>query len=514
MTNSVEHISEQIFKIIKGYGNKVVLFTDDGKKIIEPSDARRFYIPNLKIMINYENNETANELIINLSAGTDITPIRPMLNALRTMATRFLIEYTVKTYGKTITPKDFSFMAKQKVKESTGKSSQRKSEALKKAGYFYSGDKNEDGWREYSNVDGSAYWIGYQEGWKNTNGESGSNNDDSLIISLQSKLNEGFSGWHGTARKSVNELGDARIVVRHKRTIDEEKRGARTRQIESIFIENADGERFKFPNRNITAAKAMLKHVNEGGTPHDNFGQYIYSIMEEISQLKKFQKYSRSKNIFESEQEINEEITNRANNLRETLKQMSGQRGYKIHFEKFNKSSDISYTQEQINEFRNAITLQYFDEDIADSLPYVAKIIEGFRSRQDKEKEILDFARMVMQRKDNIALNRSIDMNDPSSPSTRRFRDPAAGVSAWVNYMAPYLADDELVNKMMQISDTVFEVSPKHVNLAQQAINVIKQNAKVVESIKTLKHTVYESQIKRINNTLNEVSDVKKIFSM
>ena len=95
MPNSVEHISEQIFKTIKGFGNDVVLFSDDGQKVVAPADARRFYVPNLKMMVNYDNDENTNEVVINLSRGTDIEAIRPMLSALRTIANRFLVEYTV-----------------------------------------------------------------------------------------------------------------------------------------------------------------------------------------------------------------------------------------------------------------------------------------------------------------------------------------------------------------------------------------------------------------------------------
>jgi hypothetical protein len=302
MPNSVEHISEQLFKTIKGFGNKVVLFSDAGKKVIDPTEARRFYIPNLKVMINFDNNSSTNQIVINLSADTDIKEIKPMLSALRTIANRFLIEYTVKTFSKTIGPKDFSYMAKKKV-------------------------------------------------------------------------DEGFSGWHGSARKSINELGAARIVVRHKRSVDEEKRGARTRQIESIFIENAEGERFKFPNKNLTAAKAMAKHVKEGGAPHDAFGQHIYSVMEELEQLKKFQRYNKRNNFFEGEAEIGNEIAGRVTGLRSTLKQISGPKGYPHHFESFASASSASASDDQINELRDAVTVQYFDERISESLPYIAKII-------------------------------------------------------------------------------------------------------------------------------------------
>jgi len=59
----------------------------------------------------------------------------------------------------------------------------------------------------------------------------------------------------------------------------------------------------------------------------------------------------------------------------------------------------------------------------------------------------------------------------------------------------------------------VFEVGPKHVNLAQQAINVVKQNAGVAESTQPSKTPVDEAQIKRINETFDKYN-VGKIFGV
>jgi hypothetical protein len=327
------------------------------------------------------------------------------------------------------------------------------------------------------------------------------------------ELGEGFSGWSGTARKSINELGDARLIVRHRRNVDEEKRGARTRQIESIFIENAEGERFKFPNKNITAAKAMLKHVKEGGAPHDSFGQHIYNVMEELQQLKKFDGYNRRNKFFENEQEINEEVTGRITELRSTLKQISGPKGYSKHFESFTAQSgnDEGASDEQLNELQDAVTVRYFDEAIADSLPYVARIIEGLRGRQAKDTDIADFARYVIKNQDSIQLNRELDLDDPDCPDCREYNDRATEVAAWVEYLAPYIGDDKLSNMMMKMSDDVYSASDKHVGMAMQAIKVIKQNASVAEQAHMKKINAYEEQKLKIDETFDKYT-VHKIF--
>jgi len=117
MASSIEHISEQIFKIIKGFGHDIVLFTESGKKVVDPSEARRFYAKDIQMMVNFVADESSNEIVVNLSKDTEPKDIAAMLKGLRNLANRYIIEYTVKTFGKSIGPKDFAYMAKNKVEE-------------------------------------------------------------------------------------------------------------------------------------------------------------------------------------------------------------------------------------------------------------------------------------------------------------------------------------------------------------------------------------------------------------
>jgi hypothetical protein len=63
---------------------------------------------------------------------------------------------------------------------------------------------------------------------------------------------------------------------------------ARYRFIESLFIETDQGERFKVPSRNLMHGKLLARHVAEGGTPYDAFGQHITATMEELHTLSRF----------------------------------------------------------------------------------------------------------------------------------------------------------------------------------------------------------------------------------
>ena len=81
-------------------------------------------------------------------------------------------------------------------------------------------------------------------------------------------------GLTGTAKRSYENLDKAKLIIRHKGKVDETVPGARSRQIQSLYIENEDGERFKYPITHLAGARAMMRHVANGGRPHDEFGQH------------------------------------------------------------------------------------------------------------------------------------------------------------------------------------------------------------------------------------------------
>jgi hypothetical protein len=485
MTYSVDIIAQQLFKTIKGFGHTIVLFTDDGQKTTDPNDARRFYAKDIQMMVNFVVDETTNEIVVNLSKDSDITELRPMLSSIRNLANRYIIEYTVKTFGKSIAPKDFAYQAKNTIEEATND--------------------------ELNELD---CWDGYKkQGTKKGTGKNKDKRVNNCVPESNDEINEGFSGWAGSARKSVNELGDARIVVKHKRSVDEEKRGARTRQIESIFIENSDGERFKFPSTNVTAAKAMARHVKEGGVPFDDFGQHIYGIMEELNQLKTFHRKNKRNDFFE-DAAISEEIGTHIGNLRASLKSMSGKNGYDKQFESFTKESE-DVSQERIDELKDETTTTYFDESIAAALPYVARIIETLRGRQSNETAVVEFARLIMGNA-SISLSEACDDDDDlDSPELQNHKDQLDEIGAWAKYLAPRMQNEELASKMTHMAENIGTVGTGHARMAMSAINVIRQNGRVAEAshIAAEKNDAEAAERDKISETFDKYT-VRKIFGV
>ena len=58
------------------------------------------------------------------------------------------------------------------------------------------------------------------------------------------KIDEGISPAYGTSKSSYQKLESAKLIIKHTKPVNEESRGSRSRNINAIYIENADGERY------------------------------------------------------------------------------------------------------------------------------------------------------------------------------------------------------------------------------------------------------------------------------
>jgi len=110
------------------------------------------------------------------------------------------------------------------------------------------------------------------------------------------------SKMYGTRKKSYDHVGETRLIIRHRTEVDEDKRGARSRNIDVIFVENSLGERFRLPFTNLRAARAVGQHVAHGGMISDDRTQEIYAMVEEMQQLSKFLRATRNVEAFEDKE--------------------------------------------------------------------------------------------------------------------------------------------------------------------------------------------------------------------
>jgi len=204
---------------------------------------------------------------------------------------------------------------------------------------------------------------------KNRDGDNGMN---------ESKL-------YGTSRQSFQDFDGARLMIKHTEGVDQEASAGRTRKIGAIYVESSEGERFKYPFKHLTGARAMARHVSEGGVPHDDFGKHIVSMSEEMNKLRKFKSYmGRSAVMAESLAEYVDVVKQRVGTIKKTLESLQKPSYYKETFEAFETPVLEDVPTDVAENWIDQLTIKQFNEELADVFPYIYKLV----SEANKAEEI------------------------------------------------------------------------------------------------------------------------------
>ncbi len=186
------------------------------------------------------------------------------------------------------------------------------------------------------------------------------------------------STMYGSRTMSYQKLMDTRLIIKHSQAVmDDTQPGARTRNISALFVENQDGERFKYPFIHLAGARAMQRHVANGGLPYDDIGKSIISMSEEIAQLKSFSNYVVRNDLMNS---MNNDIVERSsgylNQLREQIKALSKQSHYEAYRESFQAREQLEVPEEVVEDFVEQFTVKNFKEDIKSVFPVLYRLMQ------------------------------------------------------------------------------------------------------------------------------------------
>jgi hypothetical protein len=197
------------------------------------------------------------------------------------------------------------------------------------------------------------------------------------------------SNMFGTTKSSYENLDKTRLIIRHKKEINAEQMGARTRNISTLFIENEQGERFKYPYNHLAGARAMARHVANGGIPHDDFGKHIIETSGKIAQLTAFKRYVQHKDFMNStSNDIIEGANFELENLRTHIKKLQGQNYYQECATGYAPAHDVELDENTANELKSAFTIPQFNEDLTDMFPLLNNIYQ--KKLQEKEINLED----------------------------------------------------------------------------------------------------------------------------
>ena len=229
------------------------------------------------------------------------------------------------------------------------------------------------------------------------------------------------SNLYGTKTVSYQKLENTRLIIKHNQALaDDMAPGARSRNIAGLFVENQDGERFKYPFIHLSGARAMQRHVANGGKPYDDIGESIIRMSEEIAQLKSFGNYVVRNDLMNSDtNNVIERSSEQLNKLRETIAKLAKQGHYEAYRESFQAQQPMEVPQDVVEQFTDQFTVKNFKEDIASVFPVLYRLMqEGNTIGYD------DIVAMTQQ--DELA-NEDVEIDTYEDPFAR-FEDWAMGL--------------------------------------------------------------------------------------
>ena len=202
----------------------------------------------------------------------------------------------------------------------------------------------------------------------------------SMEIANESRL-------YGTNKTSFENIGSARIRIIHNENINPEVRGSRSRGIKAIYVENNQGERFKLQHNKLSGARAMARHIAEGGAPYDELGLHINSMVAEMVELGRFVRVMRhrtfedttTRTMVEAAEQYYERIHNQLNFMR-------GRRAYSAFLESFEPQVE-QLDEVDVNELKEKFVKKIFDDRMTAALPLVNKAYQLYEQSQRQQIE-------------------------------------------------------------------------------------------------------------------------------
>lgn len=272
---------------------------------------------------------------------------------------------------------------------------------------LYTNDRLEDSPQSPSkNSDHDDSWNGlkiFLKNWSRRHGLKGFKlvNDRYLQSDMamqkrdeSKKLNEGYYPM-GKMSSYNDSISTVKIVIQHTRQIQEGEQ--RYRNVARIFVENTNGERFLLPTKRPGIAKVYARHIAEGGTPYDERGKHISSLVEEYTKMAGFVRATRNHQFNESAQRLVSEGANHYQSLRDTLSGMISQRGYNKYFD--NYTPVLNEETDDASALNELFVQETLDPRIESVLPILQKLSKNL-NEMSEVKELAEWAESIIEVED------------------------------------------------------------------------------------------------------------------
>jgi hypothetical protein len=214
----------------------------------------------------------------------------------------------------------------------------------------------------------------------------------------------------GSTKTSYQPLDNIKIIVRHKKPVNEEVRGSRSRNIHSILIQKGD-ERFKMQENSLKAARAMARHMHNGGEMFDQVGQTITEMAAEYRKLQEFVRYVRSAKLVNEDNERYVSLAmENIEHIKHNFDRIAGTKTYATAIESLHDQYNVEISETSYDDIESKFVETHFDNKVSDAMGSIKKALarqhafeqvittavatENFTNLRDmlEENDMVDFA--------------------------------------------------------------------------------------------------------------------------
>ena len=263
--------------------------------------------------------------------------------------------------------------------------------------------------------------------------------------------------------------------------------GSRSRNIRALFIENAQGERFRYPQIHLAGARTMTRHVAEGGTPYDEVGQKIIGLSEERSQLMQVARYIRSQGLQEQANDVQFAVTGRLNEIKDLLGRYNTER----------LMGDVHEQDENdLDALKEKLTKNVFDETIGSMLPRLNGYLKEYQAKMEAT-QAFDSLKQQVEESSTIAVSAIPDLDFTSMIV---YESPTVNTSQLINLVLPVLEDDSIKTQLTRVAEGVASghLDPMAVeNLTRSIIGKSSKQTATFEDSRFEIGAMFESALKK-----------------
>lgn len=316
MSVSASVISNRIDNILQGFGYPVEKRDAEGKQVLDPDEAVRFAVKGRDILVRYD--QASDSIKLSTGMSEDDEKLRVLL---KNLATDTMKNFDYRRFGKKLRPKS-----------------------------------------ERTDIAHSRNQV------------VGDLSEEHDMEQRDKPVAEGFGAMTGSSKTSYQPLDNVKIVVKHRKPVNEESRGARSRNIHSIYIQRGE-ERFKMSENSLRAARAMARHINMGGEIYDSVGSAITEMATEERKLREFVKYVRNRKLMNEENEQYVVLaTENMHSIRNTFDKLSGVRTYANAVESLQDMANVEILEDDVD-LESKFVEKHFDERVANAMDSVRRSI-------------------------------------------------------------------------------------------------------------------------------------------